>query len=106
MGKGTNSVQIADNSHTNGDLPLAQGIFLFNLCQLFHGTRAEFLKLQYQRNILITLCRLHMAQASSMFNMEVSPDAEGHHDAWQVWIREESWRRLTYATWSEWPFAK
>ncbi|KAL2837588.1 fungal-specific transcription factor domain-containing protein [Aspergillus pseudodeflectus] len=93
------SQKIADNNHTNGDLPLAQGIFLFNLCQLFHGARGEFLKLQYQRNILITLCRLHMAQASSMFNMEVSPDAEGHHDAWQVWIREESWRRLTYATW-------
>ncbi|KAL3480491.1 fungal-specific transcription factor domain-containing protein [Aspergillus californicus] len=93
------SQRMTDNTLVNGDLALAQGIFLFNLGQLFHGTKGEFLKLQYQRNILITLCRRHMAQASSMFNAENAADGQGSKDTWKAWVREESWRRLAYSTW-------
>ncbi|KAE8325362.1 fungal-specific transcription factor domain-containing protein [Aspergillus sergii] len=93
------SQKITDNSLLDGDLPLAQGIFLLNLCQMFHGTREEFLKLQYQRNMLITLCRLHMAQTSSIFNAKPGLDDDSSRDTWKAWIREESWRRLVYSTW-------
>ncbi|KAF5859192.1 hypothetical protein ETB97_003205 [Aspergillus alliaceus] len=91
--------KMTDNTLVDGDLELAQGILLFNLCQMFHGTRGEFLKLQCQRNILITICRRHMAQASSIFSAETAPDVQGCEDAWRTWIAEESWRRLAYATW-------
>ncbi|OOO04443.1 hypothetical protein OAory_01052900 [Aspergillus oryzae] len=93
--------KITDNSLLNGDLPLAQGIFLLNLCQMFHGTREEFLKLQYQRNILTTLCRLHMAQTSSIFNARSGLDDDSCRDTWKAWVKQESWRRLVYSTWSE-----
>ncbi|RAQ63403.1 hypothetical protein COH20_007161 [Aspergillus flavus] len=91
--------KITDNSLLDGDLLLAQGIFLLNLCQMFHGTREEFSKPQYQRNMLITLCRLHMAQTSSIFNAKSGLDDDSCRDTWKAWVKQESWRRLVYSTW-------
>lgn len=83
------------------NLELAQATLLFNFALLFSGTRDGLMHLQYQRNLLVTMCRPLLVPGvlfakSSMLSSPTEPI-----DDWTQWIATESWKRLVFFTWCE-----
>ncbi|KAF9889807.1 hypothetical protein FE257_006897 [Aspergillus nanangensis] len=78
---------------------VAQSVLLYNIYLLFHGTKETLYELQYQRNIIITLCRPFLVGHGSAFNHSSPPDLSTEENEWSSWVETESWRRTIYFAW-------
>ncbi|PYH40381.1 Zn(II)2Cys6 transcription factor domain-containing protein, partial [Aspergillus saccharolyticus JOP 1030-1] len=91
--------KLSSVSSLQNNLELAQATLLFNFSLLFSGTRENLMHLQYQRNLLVTMCRpllipsVLFAKSSMLSNGSVATGI------WTQWIATESWKRLVYFTW-------
>ncbi|PWY72801.1 hypothetical protein BO83DRAFT_378746 [Aspergillus eucalypticola CBS 122712] len=81
------------------DLELAQTTLLFHFTLLFGGTREGMMHLQYQRNVLVTMCRPLLVPGILFAKSWVLSNASVSGEDWSQWIIKESWKRLVYFTW-------
>jgi hypothetical protein len=76
-----------------------QSLLLLQHCLLFSGDRKTFIRLQFHRSVLVTLCRQLLSQDGTVLRGHLT--AERPSDPWLQWIRTESERRIIYFTWSK-----
>ncbi|KAF9885222.1 hypothetical protein FE257_000582 [Aspergillus nanangensis] len=81
------------------NLGLAQATLLFNLALLFGGTREGIMHLQYQRNVLVTMCRPLLVPNVLFAKSYMLSAASVLITDWTRWIALESWKRVVYFTW-------
>ncbi|KAL2832309.1 hypothetical protein BJY01DRAFT_260258 [Aspergillus pseudoustus] len=82
------------------DLAMAQTMVLLNFSQLLRGTRQAIMQVQYQRNILVTMCR-PLLSPGLLFEWRESfaSDVGVSLRDWPRWIAIEAWKRVVYFTW-------
>ncbi|OQE08066.1 hypothetical protein PENVUL_c011G10301 [Penicillium vulpinum] len=81
------------------NLELSQATLLFNFALLFGGTREGLMHLQYQRNLLVTMCRPLLVPGALFAKCGLLANASVPTRDWTRWIMMESWKRLVYFTW-------
>ncbi|KAJ5667408.1 hypothetical protein N7507_003272 [Penicillium longicatenatum] len=81
------------------DLELAQATLLFNFALLFGGTREGMMHLQYQRHVLITMCRPLLVPGILFAKSWILSNASIPNADWSRWVATESWKRVIYFTW-------
>ncbi|OGM44706.1 hypothetical protein ABOM_007376 [Aspergillus bombycis] len=81
------------------NLELAQATLLFNFALLFGGTREGIMHLQYQRNLLVTMCRPFLVPCVLFAKNDMLSSASVPTTDWHQWITIESWKRVVYFTW-------
>ncbi|KAH8426504.1 fungal specific transcription factor domain-containing protein [Aspergillus melleus] len=82
----------------NDEVHIAQAVLLHNL-SLFDGSKDTVCTMQYQRNILITLCRPFLVGHASPFTRLSSINLKESGENWSQWTLSESWKRTIYFTW-------
>lgn len=83
---------------------LALSVLHINVWLLFSGSRSNVIRLQYQRNMGITLCRQLMSRHGSLIHeIREGDDETQEADKWESWVNVESQRRIIYFTWREMP---
>jgi hypothetical protein len=93
--------QLGSPLSLQNDLALAQTLVLFNFALLSRGTREGIMHVQYQRNILVTMCR-PLLTPGLLFKRNMIPSGANISLAdWSRWIVVESWKRVAYFTWRE-----
>ncbi|KAH7393683.1 hypothetical protein BKA64DRAFT_710017 [Cadophora sp. MPI-SDFR-AT-0126] len=73
-------------------LPFVQSMFLRDVRMLFCGSKRQQLKLQYERNSLVTLYRSFAAGREAV--SQHSSSAQDSYQDWQSWLDGESMTRL------------
>ncbi|KAJ5533543.1 hypothetical protein N7494_010095 [Penicillium frequentans] len=81
------------------DLELAQTTLLFNISLLFGGSREGLMHLQYQRNVLVTMCRPLLVPGILFAKSWMLSNASIPNEDWSRWVVTESWKRVVYFTW-------
>lgn len=81
------------------DLELAQATLLFNMSLLFGGSREGLMHLQYQRNVLVTMCRPLLVPGILFAESWMVSNVKVPYEGWGRWVATESWKRLIYFTW-------
>lgn len=81
------------------DLELAQATLLFNIALLFGGSREGMMHLQYQRNVMVTMCRPLLVPGILFAKSWMLSNASAPNEDWSRWVATESWKRLIYFTW-------
>lgn len=81
------------------DLELAQTTLLFNISLLFGGSREGMMHLQYQRNVLVTMCRPLLVPGILFAKSWMLSNASVPNEDWSRWVVTESWKRVVYFTW-------
>ncbi|KAK1144854.1 hypothetical protein N8T08_004867 [Aspergillus melleus] len=82
----------------NDEVHIAQAVLLHNL-SLFDGSKDTVCTMQYQRIILITLCRPFLVGHASPFTRLSSMNLKEKGASWSQWTLSESWKRTIYFTW-------
>lgn len=96
------TVQVEENIHQTIEVPFAQAALLNQIQIAFDGPRHLALKAQFQRSMLITVCRglsSRMRREDLLQKQGNSLDASCHDKAVSKWIGRELCRRLIYAIW-------
>ncbi|KAJ5360288.1 transcriptional regulator family: C2H2 zinc finger and Fungal Specific TF [Penicillium concentricum] len=81
-------------------LSYAQSVFLSDVCLMFDGSHKAQLKLQYERNALVTLARV--LKVDPCMNTKAS-QAPRH---WKAWLARESRIRLLHCIFRMYPYDK
>ncbi|KAJ5628764.1 hypothetical protein N7490_010992 [Penicillium lividum] len=81
------------------DLELAQATLLFHFALLFGGNREGMMHLQYQRNVLVTMCRPLLVPGILFAKCWIASNATVLTEDWSRWVATESWKRIIYFTW-------
>ncbi|KAJ9255177.1 transcriptional regulator family: Fungal Specific TF [Paecilomyces variotii] len=81
------------------NLELAQATLLFNLALLMGGTREGIMHVQYQRSVLVTMCRPLLIPGVLFEQSHILSTTSMLTEDWSRWIVTESWKRLAYFTW-------
>ncbi|OHF01528.1 hypothetical protein CORC01_03284 [Colletotrichum orchidophilum] len=79
------------------DLTFAQSLLLFQQNLWLSGEVNTVIKLQFYRNILVTLCRQLLSREGTLMYTHTSGEDVNH--GWSQWIRAEAKRRIIYFTW-------
>lgn len=82
----------------NDEVHIAQAVLLHHL-SLFDGSQDTVCTMQYQRNILITLCRPFLVGHASPLTSLPSVDLKDTSESWSNWVLSESWKRAIYFSW-------
>ncbi|OJJ08764.1 hypothetical protein ASPVEDRAFT_66629 [Aspergillus versicolor CBS 583.65] len=91
--------KIASGTSLQNDLALAQTMVLLDMCLILGGTREGIMYVQYQRNILVTMCR-PLLGPSLLFKGEAIPTSgDLSVRDWARWALVESWKRVVYFAW-------
>ncbi|OGE47486.1 hypothetical protein PENARI_c043G06094 [Penicillium arizonense] len=93
---------VEENIHQTIEIPFAQAALLNQIQMAFDGSRHIALKVQFQRAMLITVCRgLHsrMRREDLLQKQDNGSHASCHAEAVSRWLGRELSRRLTYAIW-------
>ncbi|KAL4755919.1 Zn(II)2Cys6 transcription factor [Aspergillus foveolatus] len=88
--------------HQTIEIPFAQAALLNQIQMAFDGSRHIALKAQFQRAMLITVCRglnSRMRREDLLQKQENESDASCRGSAVSKWLGRELGRRLTYAIW-------
>ncbi|KAL4733870.1 fungal-specific transcription factor domain-containing protein [Aspergillus similis] len=88
--------------HQTIEIPFAQAALLNQIQMAFDGSRHIALKAQFQRAMLITVCRglnSGMRREDLLQKQENESDASCRGSAVSNWLDRELGRRLTYAIW-------
>ncbi|KAJ5751953.1 hypothetical protein N7520_008870 [Penicillium odoratum] len=83
------------------DLELTQATLLFHFALLFGGNREGMMHLQYQRNVLVTMCRPLLVPGILFAKCWIASNATVLTEDWGRWVATESWKRVVYFTWSD-----
>lgn len=81
------------------DLELAQATLLFTLSLLLGGSQEGIMYAQYQRNMIITMCRPLFVPTLLFGKSCMLSKATISAADWSRWINDESWKRIAYYTW-------
>lgn len=74
---------------------------LLDMCLILRGTREGIMYVQYQRNVLVTMCR-PLLGPSLLFKGETIPTSgDLSVRDWARWALVESWKRVLYFAWCE-----
>ncbi|KAJ6016351.1 hypothetical protein N7540_010942 [Penicillium herquei] len=95
--------KLASSLSLQNNLELTQATLLFNFALLFGGTRDNLMHLQYQRNLIVTMCRPLLVPGILFAKSGLLSDTNMQIADWSGWINTESWKRLVYFAWSECP---
>ncbi|KAL3451425.1 fungal-specific transcription factor domain-containing protein [Aspergillus insuetus] len=93
---------VEENIHQTIEIPFAQAGLLNQIQMAFDGSRQIALKAQFQRAMLVTVCRglnSRMRREDLLQKQDNGPDASCHDEAVSKWLGRELCRRLTYAIW-------
>ncbi|KAJ5390545.1 uncharacterized protein N7496_001613 [Penicillium cataractarum] len=91
--------KLGSNLSLQNNLELAQATLLFNFALLFGGTRHNAMHLQYQRNLLVTMCRPLLVPGILFAKSAILSDQHMPIGDWAAWIATESCKRLVYFAW-------
>ncbi|KAJ5809236.1 uncharacterized protein N7503_001454 [Penicillium pulvis] len=81
------------------NLELAQTTLLFNIALLFGGSREGMMHLQYQRNVLVTMCRPLLVPGILFAKSWILSNTSVPNVDWSRWVATEAWKRVIYFTW-------
>ncbi|KAL2847079.1 fungal-specific transcription factor domain-containing protein [Aspergillus pseudodeflectus] len=93
---------VDENIHQTIEIPFAQAALLNQIQMAFDGVRHIALKAQFQRAMLVTVCRglnSRMRREDLLQRQDNGPDASYGDEAVSKWLGRELCRRLTYAIW-------
>ncbi|KAL3484194.1 fungal-specific transcription factor domain-containing protein [Aspergillus germanicus] len=96
------NIMVEENIHQTIEIPFAQAVLLNQIQMAFDGSRHIALKAQFQRAMLVTVCRglnSRMRREDLLQRQDNGPDASCHDEAVSKWLGRELCRRLTYAIW-------